>query len=146
MSDRGSLVSPSPLWTTTVPCWNRNNQLGTWWRLNPMSSLRHSHGGTGCGKESWWWGGCTWSVPIGDGLMVLVKKPVWSTIRFLRHGVLLCVVRVIWIQPSSRRSSITWGIIVEPSTWLDCHLQIRVLNVFSIKDRTWWKSKSLQGL
>ena len=59
-------------------------------------------------------GGYAWSVPTGDSILVLVKKPVWSTIRVLRHDLLLCVVGDIWCKPSSRRSSLTWGIIVEP--------------------------------
>ena len=52
-----ALVSPSPPLTKTLPCWNWNTQPGTWWRLTHKSSLRHSHGGTRCGKESWSCGG-----------------------------------------------------------------------------------------
>ena len=60
------------------------------------------------------WEGCAWWAATGDVLLVLVKKPVWSTIRVLRHGLLLCVIGVIWSQPSSRRRSVTWRIIIEP--------------------------------
>ena len=135
---QGSLVSPFPCPNNKTFCRKWNTQPGSWWRLNHKSSLRYSHGGTRCVTESWSWGrvclvSCYRGCLIGFSEKTSVKYhyglKAWPTaVCYWSH------MKPTFFQKEKCNMKNHYR---TPSTWLVCHLRIRVLNVFSPKNKSW---------